>query len=272
MVMTSEPASLQAKSADKQFFDREGYLIVRQLFSQDEARALARHYMDLHTRRTIPDYKFHSGDESIGDPLKLYPRIMMPHRFDSLSKQWLLDPRVISTLRTLLQEEPVATQSMLYFKPPGAKGQAFHQDNFYLKVSPKSCIAAWVALDPTDPENGGLQVCPRTHTCEVQCPEKADPDVSFTTELVPPPNGTAPVPVLLKPGDTLFFNGSVVHGSTPNYSKDRWRRSFICHYAPESMEEISHWYFPILDTHGNEIQRRSAVGGGPCGTEATGRH
>jgi ectoine hydroxylase-related dioxygenase (phytanoyl-CoA dioxygenase family) len=250
------------------FFHREGYLIVRGLFSADEAQALAQHYMDMHARRAIPHYQFVSMEEAKGDILKVFSRIMQPHRFDEVSKKHLLDPRVANALRALLDEEPVAAQSMLYFKPPGARGQAFHQDNFYLRVRPKNCIAAWVALDRTDPENGGLQVCPGTHTMEVACPQKADLADSFTTELVPPPEGTTPVPVILEPGDTLFFNGSVVHGSTPNTSKDRWRRSFICHYAPESMHEISAGYQPILDMSGEVVKYENAQGGGPCGTVA----
>ncbi len=271
MVAQTATAAGLISAGELAFFQREGYLIKRGLFSAQEAGALTQHYMGLHARRALPDYPFRDPGET-ADPLALYPRIMMPHRFDALSKQWLLDPRVAEILRALLDEEPVATQSMLYFKPPGAKGQAFHQDNFYLRVRPRTCIAAWVALDPTGPENGGLQICPRTHGCEVFCPGQADSSSSFTRELVPPPEGTQPVPVLLQPGDTLFFNGSVVHGSTPNYSKERWRRSFICHYAPKSMEEISKWYFPLLDMNGNEVQRQIATGGGPCGTEAAGNH
>ncbi|MEJ7654789.1 MAG: phytanoyl-CoA dioxygenase family protein [Chloroflexia bacterium] len=46
---------------------------------------------------------------------------------------------------------------MLY-SPAGARGQALHQDNFFLKVEPGTCIAAWAALDPADRENGGLEV------------------------------------------------------------------------------------------------------------------
>jgi hypothetical protein len=38
--------------------------------------------------------------------------------------------------------EAYAAQSMYYYKPPGAKGQGMHQDNFYLLASPATCIAA----------------------------------------------------------------------------------------------------------------------------------
>jgi len=46
--------------------------------------------------------------------------------------------------------EALACQSMLYFKPPGARGQVLHQDNFYLHARRGTCVAAWLALDRSD--------------------------------------------------------------------------------------------------------------------------
>ena len=69
----------------------------------------------------------------------------------------------------------------------------------------------------------------------------------------------------MRAGDVLFFNGSVVHGSRPNRS-DRWRRSFICHYAPASATAIHAWYHPCLDFNGREFDGfAEAEHGGHCG-------
>jgi len=206
-------------------------------------------------------------DEANGDILAHYPRIMMPHRFDQLAKETMLDERLGSILKVLFGEEPLAAQSMLYFKPPGARGQAFHQDDFYLKTAPGRCMAAWVALDVCDAQNGTLFVAPGSHTQPIQCPHAADLTKSFTTEEVTIPEGTEPVEVLLQPGDVLFFNGAVIHGSTPNSSTERFRRSFICHYVPDSMTEMSASYYPLHRFNGEPLHRNEAVGGGPCGNE-----
>jgi len=40
-----------------------------------------------------------------------------------------------------------------------SRGQAFHQDNFYLRVKPGTCVAAWVAVDDADEENGSISAC-----------------------------------------------------------------------------------------------------------------
>ena len=99
---------------------------------------------------------------------------------------------------------------MFYFKPPGARGQAFHQDNYYLRIKPDTCIAAWLAVDRASPENGGLQLCAGTHNYEVQCPEEADEGASFTRDFVQPPEGHEPSKLVLEPGDVLFFNGNPI--------------------------------------------------------------
>ncbi|BAM03049.1 phytanoyl-CoA dioxygenase family protein [Phycisphaera mikurensis] len=246
-------------------WERDGYVIVRGLWSRAEIDACRERFDDL--AANAPDQPPHwEPDRNSSDPLKRYPRVMHPHRIDGLSRAMLLDPRVGAILRRLLGEEPIATQSMFYFKPPGGRGQALHQDNFYLKVAPQTCVAAWTAVDAATPENGGLFVCPGTHGMEVACPEAADAAESFTTDLVRPPAGVVPVPAVLGPGDVLFFNGSVVHGSKPNTTADRWRRSFICHYAPASAEAIGSHYKPCFRFDGREHRGfADATGGGPCG-------
>jgi ectoine hydroxylase-related dioxygenase (phytanoyl-CoA dioxygenase family) len=156
---------------------------------------------------------------------------------------------------------------MFYFKPPGGRGQALHQDNFYLRVKPGTCIAAWTAVDDTDLENGSLFVVPGSQYSEVLCPHPADPSKSFSVEEVDIPDGMAPVEMRMGAGDVLFFNGSLIHGSYPNISKDRFRRAFICHYVPQDTEAMSAGYYPLHDFQGNQLTRESAEGGGPCGTE-----
>src|SRR5438105_13036593 len=180
-------------------FHRDGYLVLPGMFSPDEVRELRDTFMQIHARAPIGNFYQHvSEEEAAGDPLKLYPRVMHPHRFDALSLRRMLDSRIAATLRDLFAEEPLAAQSMFYFKPPGAKGQALHQDNFYLRVQPGTCIAAWVAVDPAVRENGGLVIVPGSNRGEVFCPERADPAVSFSTEYVKPPAGLSEMPLDLQ--------------------------------------------------------------------------
>ena len=92
------------------------------------------------------------------------------------------------------------------------------------------------------------------------------------TAVLAATHACAAVGVDMAPGDVLFFNGSLVHGSGPNRSVDRFRRSFICHYVGRSAERMSRWYRPILTMSGDEVTIDDNTGGGPCGTEAAGPH
>jgi ectoine hydroxylase-related dioxygenase (phytanoyl-CoA dioxygenase family) len=162
---------------------------------------------------------------------------------------------------------------MFYWKPPGGRGQAFHQDNYYLRAAPGNCLAAWLAVDPADRDNGGLFVAPGSHRLRLYCPDEADLSLSFAQELVQIPSGLQEIPADLDPGDVLFFGGNLIHGSQPNRTADRFRRSFICHYVGASAREISWYYKPLYRFDGSEMLIGDATGGGPCGdVQATGPH
>ena len=255
-------------------FDRDGFCVSPALVTPAEAVTIRDTFMAANADgpvrglSEIRDKGRNAYDPA--DPLAFYPRMMFPHRHPEnsvgpIARRYLLDPRIRAVLSTLLRDDPLAVQTMFYFKPPGARGQDFHQDNFYLRVKPGTCIAAWIALDDCDAENGGMMCVPETGTHEIVCPEKADPRVSFTTEHVSIPVGKQAVLPILRPGDVLFFNGSTIHGSGPNTSATRFRRSLICHYVPRGTLEMSHWYTAI-DFDGNDIGVTVNQDGGPCGT------
>ncbi|MCI3242217.1 MULTISPECIES: phytanoyl-CoA dioxygenase family protein [Streptomyces] len=244
-------------------FEEDGFTIVRGLFGRDEIDRLCAHFAQLHAAGPVPG---HFQPRASKDPLAAYPRVMHPHEISEPSRRVLLDARLRSVLEVLLGEEVLAAQSMFYFKPPGARGQALHQDNFYLRVEPGTCVAAWVACDVIDRDNGGLEVVPGTHLMDLFCPELADSEVSFAREYVPPPPGLEAVPVDMAPGDVLFFNGSLVHGSQPNGTTDRFRRSFIGHYVGRSAQRIG-THYRTLTMDGERVPLPESEGAGPCGTE-----
>jgi phytanoyl-CoA hydroxylase len=252
----------------KQQFCDEGYLIIRGLFKK-EVKELLENFMMLHAGEPLPGFaKPLSAEEAKGDVLKQFPRMVHPHRVNDIAMTYMLHPKVMNILTDLFQEEPLAAQSMFYFKPPGAKGQALHQDNFYLKVEPGTCIAAWTAIDSADEDNGGLVVVPKSNNFDLECPHLADTEQSFTKTEVNVPDGYAIQHINMDAGDVLFFNGSMIHGSYPNRSKDRFRRAFICHYANKSLSKISGFYKPMYRYDGTEVTSiEESNEGGPCGEE-----
>lgn len=252
-------------------FERDGFLAMRGLISPEEVAAIRDTFMAEASNGPVPGLSdIRSGSPTGNDPLARYPRMMHPHKHADkavgrLAHRYMLDQRIGPVLAELFAEEPFAVQSMFYFKPPGARGQDLHQDNFYLRVKPGTCMAAWIAVDDADAGNGGMMCVPQTAGLDIACPERSDPALSFTTEHVAPPAGLEPQMMNLKAGDVLFFNGSVIHGSTPNTSTDRFRRSLIFHYVPASTVEMSH-YYEAMSFSGARRNIAVNMDGGPCGT------
>ena len=250
-------------------YARQGYTIVRGLWRPDEVAACRErfHAITAEVRRipaTHPPQQDHWAPESSTDTIKRYVRVVNPHQFDDLARRMLLDRRIHELVRALFDEEPLASQSMFYFKPPGARGPGFHQDNVYLQVQPGSCIAAWTAIDPATPENGGLEVVPGSHALPVICPEPFESSEDLSARLLQ--HASSRVPAILEPGDTLLFHGSLIHGSDANRSQGTWRRSFICHYIPESARSIARYFRPLTSFTGETVVRDHAgIDLGPCG-------
>ncbi len=151
-------------------FERDGYTLARGLFGAAEVEQLREHYMVLRTRDRYANDVV-GVEAGSRDPLKRYPRMAQMHRWDELSLQWMIDDRLDRVMTAILGRSPYAVQTMIYFKPPGSRGQALHQDNFYLKAEPGTCVAAWMALDRVDVANGCLQVVPGSHRWPILCTE-----------------------------------------------------------------------------------------------------
>ena len=247
-------------------FAQDGYAIARCLFSSAEAAFYRDHFMTLRENGQYPNDLINQWDEGEADPLKRYPRMFNMHHWDDASREWLLDGRTRECMMAMLKQEPYAIQTMLYFKPPGSRGQALHQDQYYLRAKPGTSIAAWMALEPIDEANGCLQVVPNTQDLPLICPVEADENESFTTIAVPLPPGLEPVPMRLQAGDVLFFNGQIIHGSFPNTTSDRFRCALVGHYIEGHAKEVMAFDRPVLRMDGTIFEGiEESPAGGECG-------
>ena len=148
---TSAQAGRKLSAAEMAAYERDGFYVARGLFKPEEVALIREAFMAAGANGPVPGlsethYKdFATYDPS--DPLARYPRMLHPHRHPELpigplAQKYMLDARVGAILADLMGDEPIAAQSMYYFKPAGARGQALHQDNVYLQVKPGTCMAA----------------------------------------------------------------------------------------------------------------------------------
>ena len=212
-----------------------GYVVVPRLFEPDTARQMIDHYMEARRKGPLPgDYGGTSDHPE--DPTRHYPRMINMHDWDPLSEQWATAAKLQSTVRQLIDDEPVLRQTMIYFKPPLGRGQGLHQDAQYITIEP--LIGVWIALDRSDEPVGQMTVVPGSHKLGLMPVEAADTAVSFTDVQSVLPDDAETVGVTMEPGDALLFDGKTIHGSYANRTADRWRRSFICHYVGKHAEEF----------------------------------
>lgn len=124
-------------------------------------------------------------------------------------------------------------QSMLFAKPPGLPGQAWHQDERYIPTRDRSLVGAWIALDDADADNGCLRVIPRSHRPGRLYPlrEHGLPDEFDPGQEAHGFDDSDEIEVPATAGDVVFFNGYLLHRSLRNRSTDRYRRALVNHYC-----------------------------------------
>jgi phytanoyl-CoA hydroxylase len=268
MTTTSEIRRSLDDPAIRAEYDSRGIVQIPSVLSRDEVHELNRLFMT-QVEADHSTLALTSDAVPEGDPLHLYPRFVQPHRRPDLAVgratlDWMVSRRLLDIVESLIGPA-LGAQSMFYFKPPLARGQAFHQDNTFLQAFPETCLAVWIALDDVDEANGGLAVVPGSHVVDLMCPEEADQEFSFTKWGVRIPDGMRAEQTQLAAGDVLFFHGAVVHGSGPNRTSDRFRRSLVLHYVPASSTEVGKFYLPLVSPDHVEIFIEESEGGGPCG-------
>jgi ectoine hydroxylase-related dioxygenase (phytanoyl-CoA dioxygenase family) len=222
-------------------YQHHGYVVIPKLFSADAAEMIE-YFMSMRAEGPKPGDFGGTKDQST-DPTHAYPRLINMHEWDDKSAKWAMRDEVKHIVSALIKDEAILNQTMVYFKPPGGRGQAMHQDQQYIAIDP--LIGMWVALEEADETNGQMIVVPGSHDgplCKVQ---HADTAVSFTPVTAVVPVGAQSVGLDMGPGDALFFHGKTIHGSNANTTSDRWRRSFACHYIGRNAREFE----PERGTH-----------------------
>jgi ectoine hydroxylase-related dioxygenase (phytanoyl-CoA dioxygenase family) len=263
----TSPASSLISPEQSEQFHREGWCVVGSLFNTDEIDSIEA-FFEQYKKNGAAVYDNNSRFDDV-DPRQRQVRAMHPHRYSERAQHWALNSRVLEVLGVLLGRPALLAQTMYYFKPPGATGQGMHQDNFYLTAAPATCIAAWTAIDAATLENGCLYVVPGSHRHDIHCP-KAVPSETWNhygdSHINPFPREVKPIPVEVPRGATMFFGGQLIHGSGPNRTKDRSRRTFIGHYVDDATTSLSKFYHPVLDARGATVSRIAEnQKGGPCG-------
>ena len=219
--MSSPIPDIKLADGEIKFYGDYGFLLIPGLMNERDASDLHDEVMDL----------MHSIGGYEGNKLK---------------QSWEYKPN--SHIDHLVNSQPLAGvasqlmggESTLYLPFTAVKGAGagrfhFHQDNQYTRFDDGlGGINIWFALMPITPENGCLQIVPRSHlngTLDSELSGDGDAHKKITFE----PNDF--LPVRMRPGDCLAFSRLTVHGSGPNLS-DRPRVAYAVQFHRNDVSSI----------------------------------
>lgn len=243
-------------------FDELGYVVLRDALTPaevDELRADgARLCRGEHG--PIKGVTPAAPNESDVDVMRRYLCIHHPHKLSDIMLQSLFQPTIVGNLQQIIGPDIKAMQSMLFMKSEGKPGQAWHQDEFFIPTRDRSLTAAWIALDDATVENGCLWILPGSHKRGVIYPDREHDDERFdcSVELFDfPYKDEDAVPVELKTGSVVLFNGYLLHRSLPNSGKHGFRRALANHYM--SAQSLLPWGDSAKKVHTAKADYRDVV-------------
>jgi phytanoyl-CoA hydroxylase len=226
-------------AATVQSFVENGFLAVEGLVTMEEVEEMRRDTVTI-AKGGYPCESIQPlpPDTSDTEALQSVLCIHQPHYISPIMRKYATHPKICGVLSQITAAHlpfwdgsVKCMQSMLFVKPPTFQGQAWHQDEIYIPTRDRSLIGAWIALDDATVENGCLWVIPGSHRSGYLYPQKSheNPD---EFDFAPESYGfdvSAQVPVEVKAGTVVFFNGYLLHRSFKNRS-EIYRRVLVSHY------------------------------------------
>ncbi|MBT5925556.1 MAG: phytanoyl-CoA dioxygenase family protein [Verrucomicrobia bacterium] len=225
----------------KSDFDRDGYAIIRQLFTLEETQLLG----ETAHHDNAMDKASSTMDDGKGNDVRL---ALWNHPGEGVYGMFARCRRVVDTVEKLLDDEVYHYHSKMILKDALVGGAwAWHQDYGYWYQNgvlfPDLC-SVMIAVDKATEENGCLQVLKGSHKMgrinHVLTGEQAGADRDRVEEAR---KRLDLVHVTMDPGDALFFHANLLHCSAANHSNDsRW--AMICCYNAATNDPYKESHHP----------------------------
>lgn len=260
---------------DVAFFHENGFLIVPDALTPDEVQTLRNEATRI-CRGELGDVRGvtpAAPDEPEDEVLRRYLCIHFPHKLSSVMHDYLAHPAIQAVLTRIIGPDVKCMQSMLFIKASGKPGQAWHQDEDFIPTRDRSLTGGWIAMDDATVENGCLWVIPGSHKPGLLWPQEEHDDRRFdcTKESIGfPYSDDDAIPVEVKAGSIVFFNGYLLHRSLPNRAKSGYRRVLVNHYM--SASSLLPWHRPQEGEYMGTLDYRDIVmiaGNDPYGYKGT---
>jgi non-heme Fe2+,alpha-ketoglutarate-dependent halogenase len=208
-------------------YEREGYLAPVAVMSDAEARA---------ARATLEGIEAGTGGPLRGD-LRHKAHLLFP-----FLAEMVRHPKILDAVEDILGHDILCWNTNFFIKEAETPSfVSWHQDSTYWGLSSSDVCTAWVALTPSNLDNGAMAVIPKSHMMD-QIPHRDTFDrhnlLTRGQEIAVEVDEKEAVPLVLQPGEMSLHHVRLVHGSPPNPSHDR-RIGFAIRYIPTSIYQIA---------------------------------
>jgi phytanoyl-CoA hydroxylase len=219
--------AVRIQEIDAARFERDGYVVARQLVDETQRAALertARQSLDPLSGPVefeadlgypgAPHDRSAAGGETPRCLLSAYSRA-------AAFRAWQTDARLGTRLRSLLGgKQPMLSQShhnCIMTKYPGySSATRWHQDIRYWSFDRAELISVWLALGAEVEANGALSVIPGSHRLELDR-GRFDADLFLRRDMDENRSLLDQALVVeLEPGDVLFFHCRLFHAAGTN--------------------------------------------------------
>ena len=222
------------ESTQKEEFWRNGYIHLKNFFSQQETNIIAQNVTMLHDLPETP-YKWMKYYES-GNNEQL-SRIENFYNYSELSFINLIESRVKPVAQNLFGTKLNLFKDNLNWKLPGGGAFTPHQDHLAWKdFAPNRYINVMLFIDPMTQENGCLEVA--SEQTDQLCYD-LKPDGSLPESIT---NNIEWTPLIGTQRDLLIFDSYIPHQSGPNNS-DKSRRAMFLTYNDVKYGDLYNEYF-----------------------------
>lgn len=237
--------------ASRDFYQQQGYVVINQALTSREIDQLKEETQRLCRNEdgVIDGVRPAPGEMRNEEAMARVLCVHFPHKLSDKVLHTISHPRITDMLQALIGPNVKCMQTMLFVKASGKPGQAWHQDEDFIPTRDRSLTGAWIALDDASVENGCLWVLPGSQEQGILWPQRQHRDDRFDCTHESwnfPWDDADSIPVEVKAGSIVFFNGYLLHRSLPNRSLGSFRRTLVGHYM--SAESLLPWTKPTDKT------------------------
>lgn len=236
--------------AQKDFYNKNGYLVLRNVFSSREVKKLDNsisYFADKGWHNIMnPDrieFLLSQAHDKLKNLKSQNDRISFIEKATQTSKlfrSYLIDQRIYKIIKYITGKRVDGLMTHVIFKHKSSKFSKMswvpHQDNSYARMKRNSYITANLFIQKAKKENGCLYLYPGTHKLGLLKFKSFD---SYHAKFGQKPGNRIlksissdnKIDLIVKPGDFLIMNGNLVHGSYPNISKNLSRHLLSFNYG-----------------------------------------